>query len=154
LEGTNLSEGRGTTRPFELFGAPFVNPFEVKQALKDAYDLPGVFLRETWFQPTFHKWAGQVCGGFQLHVTDRQAFKPYVTALAIIQVILQLYPDQFQWRQPPYEYEYERLPIDLLTGDPEIREGLERGLPPAKLEQGWTMGLQEFLQQWQEHLLY
>ena len=154
LEGTNLSEGRGTTRPFELFGAPFINPFEVKKALKDAYDLPGVFLRETWFQPTFHKWAGEVCGGFQLHVTDRQAFKPYFTTLAILQVILQRYPDQFQWRQPPYEYEYDRLPFDLLTGDPEVREGLERGVPLGTMEQDWTIGLQEFLQKRQEYLLY
>ena len=77
LEGTNLSEGRGTTRPFELFGAPFINPFEVTAALRDAYELPGVVLRETWFQPTFHKWAGEVCGGLQLHVTHRQAFKPF-----------------------------------------------------------------------------
>ena len=153
LEGTNLSEGRGTTRPFELFGAPFLNPFEVKTALK-GYDLPGVFLRETWFQPTFHKWAGEVCGGFQLHVTDRRAFKPYFTTLAILQVVLQLYPDQFHWRQPPYEYEYDRLPIDLLTGDPKIRQGLEKNLPLVQLEQDWTMGLQEFLQQRQEHLLY
>ncbi len=152
MEGTNLSEGRGTTRPFELFGAPFINPFEVKTALKGAYDLPGLVLRETWFQPTFHKWAGKVCGGFQLHVTDRQAFKPYFTALAILQVILQLYPDQFQWRQPPYEYEYDRLPFDLLTGDPEVREGLERGVPLGKIEQDWTMGLQEFLLKRQEYL--
>jgi uncharacterized protein YbbC (DUF1343 family) len=152
LEGTNLSEGRGTTRPFELFGAPFLNPFEVKTALK-GYDLPGVFVRETWFQPTFHKWAGEVCGGFQLHVTDRRAFKPYFTTLAILQVVLQLYPDQFHWRQPPYEYEYDRLPIDLLTGDPKIREGLEQNLPLTQMEQDWSTGLQEFLQQRQEHLL-
>jgi uncharacterized protein YbbC (DUF1343 family) len=153
LEGTNLSEGRGTTRPFELFGAPFLNPFEVKTALK-GYDLPGVFLRETWFQPTFHKWAGEVCGGFQLHVTDRRAFKPYFTTLAILQVVLQLYPDQFHWRQPPYEYEYDRLPIDLLTGDPKIRQGLEKNVPLVQLEQHWTINLQEFLQKRQEHLLY
>jgi uncharacterized protein YbbC (DUF1343 family) len=154
LEGTNLSEGRGTTRPFELFGAPFINPFELKTALQKACDLPGMILRETWFQPTFHKWAGEVCGGFQLHVTDRQAFKPYFTTLAILQVILQLYPDQFHWRQPPYEYEYERLPIDLLTGDPRVREGLERGEPLVQMEQDWTKGLQEFLPKRQDFLLY
>jgi len=154
LEGTNLSEGRGTTRPFELFGAPFINPFELKTALQKTCDLPGVILRETWFQPTFHKWAGEVCGGFQLHVTDRQAFKPYFTTLAILQVILQLYPDHFHWRQPPYEYEYERLPFDLLTGDPGVREGLERGEPLVQMEQDWTKGLQEFLPKRQDFLLY
>jgi uncharacterized protein YbbC (DUF1343 family) len=154
LEGTNLSEGRGTTRPFELFGAPFVNPFEVKTALHAAYDLPGVIFRETWFQPTFHKWAGEVCGGFQIHVTDRQAYKPYFTTLAVLQVIRQLYPDRFQWRQPPYEYEYDRLPFDLLTGDPKVREGMARGIPLAQLEKDWSMEVQEFRQKRREYLLY
>jgi uncharacterized protein YbbC (DUF1343 family) len=153
LEGTNLSEGRGTTRPFELFGAPFINPFEVKAALHDAFDLPGVILRETWFQPTFHKWAGEVCGGFQIHITDRQTYKPYFTTLAIVQTILQIYPEKFQWRQPPYEYEYDRLPFDLLTGDPEIRLGLERGIPLTQLEQEWHKELQEFVQERQKYLL-
>jgi uncharacterized protein YbbC (DUF1343 family) len=154
LEGTNLSEGRGTTRPFELFGAPFINPLKLKAALQEAYELPGVVLRETWFQPTFHKWAGEVCGGFQLHVSDRRAFKPYFTTLAILQVIIKLYPDQFQWRQPPYEYEYERLPFDLLTGDAMVREGLERGGSIMELEQQWLGGLEAFLGQRQDCLLY
>jgi uncharacterized protein YbbC (DUF1343 family) len=154
LEGTNLSEGRGTTRPFELFGAPFINPFAVTAALREAGDLPGVVLRETWFQPTFHKWAGETCGGWQLHVTHRRAFKPYYTTLAILQTIRQLYPDQFQWRQPPYEYEYDRLPFDLLTGDPAVREGLEAGVPLEKIEADWTAGLEEFLPQRQKYLLY
>jgi uncharacterized protein YbbC (DUF1343 family) len=154
LEGTNLSEGRGTTRPFELFGAPFINPRQLKGALRGAYELPGVVLRETWFQPTFHKWTGEVCGGFQLHVTDRQAYKPYFTTLAILQLNMALYPEQFKWRQPPYEYEYERLPFDLLTGDPAVREGLEGGLPLYKMEQEWKIGLEEFLKERQEYLLY
>ncbi len=154
LEGTNLSEGRGTTRPFELFGAPFINPLEVTAALKGDYELPGVIVRETWFQPTFHKWAGEVCGGFQLHVTDRRAFKPYYTTLAFLQVILQLYPDQFHWLQPPYEYEYERLPFDLLTGDPAIREGLEGGVAVRELEQQWARGLEEFLEERRTYLYY
>jgi uncharacterized protein YbbC (DUF1343 family) len=154
LEGTNLSEGRGTTRPFELFGAPFIHPGHLKAALQEAYELPGVVLRETWFQPTFHKWAGEVCGGLQLHVSDRLAFKPYLTTLAILQVIIQLYPDQFQWRQPPYEYEYDRLPFDLLAGDPMVREGLERGVPVTALEQQWQGGLEAFLRQRQDYLLY
>jgi uncharacterized protein YbbC (DUF1343 family) len=154
LEGTNLSEGRGTTRPFELFGAPFINPFAVTAALRDHSQLPGVIVRETWFQPTFHKWAGEVCGGFQLHVTDRRAYKPYLTTLAILQEILQLYPDQFQWRQPPYEYEYERLPIDLLTGDPAIREGLESKVSVTDLEKSWAGELQGFLQERQKYVSY
>ena len=108
---------------------------------------PAWFCGRPGFSPPSINGPGKVCGGFQLHVTDRQAFKPYFTTLAILQVILQLYPDQFQWRQPPYEYEYDRLPFDLLTGDPGVREGLERGVPLGKMEQDWTMGLQEFLQQ-------
>ncbi len=154
LEGTNLSEGRGTTRPFELFGAPFINPLEVAAAIQGNYELPGVVLRATWFQPTFHKWAGEVCGGFQLHVTDRRAYKPYFTTLAFLQIILELYPDQFHWRQPPYEYEYDRLPFDLLTGDPKIREGLERGTSLVEMERDWTRGLEESWRRWQEYLLY
>ncbi len=154
LEGTNLSEGRGTTRPFELFGAPFINTGQVKAELEKTCELPGVVLRETWLQPTFHKWAGEVCGGFQLHVTDRYAFRPYFTTLAILQVLLKLYPEQFLWRQPPYEYEYDRLPFDLLTGDPKIREGLESGLPVTTLEQQWQNGVAEFLEQRRQCLLY
>ncbi len=116
LEGTNLSEGRGTTRPFELFGAPFLEPGRILDRLKEI-ELPGVILRTACFEPTFHKWAGELCRGFQLHVTDRRTFKPYYTTLALLAAIRQLYPEQFAWRQPPYEYETVRLPFDLLTGD-------------------------------------
>lgn len=153
LEGTNLSEGRGTTRPFELFGAPFIDPYELTAAVRRAFDLPGVVLRETWFQPTFHKWAGEVCGGLHLHVTDRRTYQPYLTTLAILQLIRQLYPEKFQWRQPPYEYEYERLPFDLLTGDPAIREGLEANVPVTALAEGWQGALAEFLARRQKYLL-
>ena len=116
LEGTNLSESRGTTRPFELFGAPFLAPGRILDRLRDI-ELPGVILRTACFEPTFHKWAGELCRGFQLHVTDRRTFKPYYTTLALLAVIRGLYPGQFAWRQPPYEYETVRLPFDLLTGD-------------------------------------
>ena len=81
-------------------------------------------------------------------------FKPYYTTLAILQTILRLYPDRFQWRQPPYEYEYDRLPFDLLTGDPAVREGLERGVPLEKMEQDWMVGLEEFLRKREKYLLY
>ncbi len=153
LEGTNLSEGRGTTRPFELCGAPFLEPRRLLSRLKD-YDLPGVVLREASFEPTFHKWAGEVCHGFQFHVTDRQSFKPYLTTLTLLQVILELYPQKFAWRQPPYEYETERLPMDLLTGDGGIRQGLEAGIPPAQMEAGWESGIAQFLSVRREFLLY
>lgn len=117
LEGTNISEGRGTTRPFELFGAPFIDA-EVLTRELNQLALPGVHLRENWFQPTFHKFAGEICGGAQLHVTDRERFMPYRTALEIIRTIRRLYHDSFLWKAPPYEYEYKRLPIEVLLGGP------------------------------------
>ena len=153
LEGTNLSEGRGTTRPFEFFGAPFLKPRRILGELQDV-PLPGVILREAAFEPTFHKWAGKPCYGFQLHVTDRLTFKPYFTTLAILSVIRRLYPHQFAWREPPYEYETERRPIDLLTGDPVIREGIDEGRPVADLEAAWRPGLDDFLNVRREFWLY
>jgi uncharacterized protein YbbC (DUF1343 family) len=143
LEGTNLSEGRGTTRPFELFGAPFLEPRRLKQRLQD-YDLPGVIFREVAFEPTFHKWAGELCRGFQLHVTERALFRPYRTTLALLQAICELYPTHFAWREPPYEYETVRRPIDLLLGDAGLRAGLETGRPLADLEAGWKAELDHY----------
>jgi uncharacterized protein YbbC (DUF1343 family) len=153
LEGTNLSEGRGTTRPFELWGAPFLEPGRIKARLAEI-PLPGVILREATFEPTFHKWAGELCHGFQLHVTHRRSFKPYFTTLALLGVIRELYPGDFAWRQPPYEYETERQPIDLLTGDTVIREGLDQGTPVLELEAGWQKDLEDFLEARQELLIY
>jgi len=153
LEGTNLSEGRGTTRPFELFGAPFLEPARINSKMAKI-PLPGVILREAFFEPTFHKWAGELCRGFQLHVTDRRSFKPYFTTLALLGAIRELYPDHFAWRQPPYEYETERLPIDLLTGDAAIREGLDKGTRVQELEAGWQKELGEFLDGWWDFLIY
>jgi uncharacterized protein YbbC (DUF1343 family) len=153
LEGTNLSEGRGTTRPFELFGAPFLEPRRLLHELKDI-PLPGVVLREVGFEPTFHKWAGELCHGFQLHVTDRRAFKPYFTTLALLSVIRRLYPEGFAWRQPPYEYETERLPIDLLTGDAAIREAIDAGRLITELEAAWQPDLDDFRKTSREFYLY
>jgi uncharacterized protein YbbC (DUF1343 family) len=153
LEGTNLSEGRGTTRPFELFGAPFLEPERILNRLREI-ELPGVVLRTACFEPTFHKWAGELCRGFQLHVTDRRTFKPYYTTLALLGVIRQLYPEQFAWRQPPYEYETVRLPFDLLAGDDAIRQGLEYGLTAGEIEASWQEDLARFMEVRQEFLLY
>ena len=116
LEGTNISEGRGTTRPFEIFGAPFIDPEKLSSEL-NALNLPGVFFRENYFQPTFHKFAGELCGGVQIHVTDRDEFRPFLTGVEIIKRIRKIYGKEFQWRQPPYEYEWKRLPIEILIGD-------------------------------------
>jgi uncharacterized protein YbbC (DUF1343 family) len=117
LEGTNISEGRGTTRPFEIFGARFIDPEKLSSEL-NALNLPGVFFRENYFQPTFHKFAGELCGGAQIHVTDRDEFRPFLTGVEIIKRIRKMHPEQFQWKQPPYEYEWKRLPIEILIGGP------------------------------------
>lgn len=117
LEGTNISEGRGTTRPFEIFGAPFIDAAVLCQELTNL-KLPGVYFRENYFQPTFHKFAGQLCSGAQLHVTDRELFRPFMTGVEIIKSIRKIYREQFQWKQPPYEYEWKRLPIEILIGGP------------------------------------
>lgn len=152
-EGTNLSEGRGTTRPFEYFGAPFIDPSRVKKHLKE-FPIPGVNLLEAAFRPTFQKWRGEVCRGFFLQVSDREAFRPYRTTLAILQALMELYPGEVQWKQPPYEYEQERLPIDLLIGDPAVRRALENGAPVDALEASWQEGLEEFRKIRESFLLY
>jgi uncharacterized protein YbbC (DUF1343 family) len=117
LEGTNISEGRGTTRPFEIFGAPFIAADEFCRELNNL-QLPGVFFRENYFQPTFNKFAGTLCAGAQIHVLDRDVFQPFRTGVEIIRSTRKLYPEQFAWKQPPYEYEYEKLPIQILLGGP------------------------------------
>jgi len=117
LEGTNLSEGRGTTRPFELFGAPWIDPHRLCRALDDL-QLPGAHFREAAFEPGFQKFAGQICRGAQLHVTDRSSFLRLRTALAILRTVQEIYPREFAWKQPPYEYEEEKLPIEILCGRP------------------------------------
>jgi uncharacterized protein YbbC (DUF1343 family) len=117
LEGTNISEGRGTTRPFEIFGAPFIDA-ETLCARLNGLNLGGVFFRETYFQPTFHKFAGELCCGAEIHVLDRGNFRPFQLGVEIIRHLRKTYPGQFQWKQPPYEYEWKRLPIEILIGGP------------------------------------
>jgi uncharacterized protein YbbC (DUF1343 family) len=117
LEGTNISEGRGTTRPFEIFGAPFIDAEQLCNEL-NKLRLQGVFFRQNYFQPTFHKFVGELCGGAQIHVIDRNAFRPFQTGIEIIRLIRKLYPKSFAWKQPPYEYETEKLPIEILLGGP------------------------------------
>ena len=135
LEGTNLSEGRGTTRPFEIFGAPFIDPHAYRERLL-AWELPGVALRPLWFQPTFHKHQGRSCGGLMLHVTDRRAFRPYATGLAAIASARELWPDSFRWRTERYEF-VEGIPaFDLLCGTDRIRKDLDAGRVPSELRAG------------------
>lgn len=123
LEGTNLSEGRGTTRPFEIFGAPWIDTEATQQAL-ELLNLPGCFFRPLEFKPQFQKQAGLLCRGFQLHVTDRHSFNPLLTGIAIISVISALCPE-FAWRSEAYEFVTDRLAIDLLLGDPNVRLAIQ-----------------------------
>jgi uncharacterized protein YbbC (DUF1343 family) len=153
FEGTNVSEGRGTTRPFELVGAPWVDPEPFAAAL-NAQQLPGVHFRPTMIEPTFHKHARQACGGCQVHVTERETFRPVATAVALIDAFRRADPNQFAWRDPPYEYEYVRQPIDLLYGSPHLREALAAGDTPADIANSWTAPLKDFLKVRERFLLY
>ncbi|MCI5180423.1 MAG: DUF1343 domain-containing protein [Candidatus Electrothrix sp. AW3_4] len=137
-EGTNISEGRGTTLPFELVGALFINPTQVLQHLAETgIDLPGCVLRPLAFEPTSGKWAGQSCAGFHLHVTEPQTFRSYRLSLALYQALFQLYPEEFAYKQPPYEYEYDLLPMDLILGDQQLRHAVEQGADIIELERSW-----------------
>ncbi len=142
-EGTNVSEGRGTAMPFELFGAPYIRHKEVLAGLSQAL-LPGLVLRPVVFEPTANKWQGVPCLGFHLHVSDQRAFRPYRTSLALLQLLLARYKDEFQYKPPPYEYEYERLPLDLILGDRSLRIALEAGKNLLDIEQGWQEELARF----------
>jgi uncharacterized protein YbbC (DUF1343 family) len=141
LEGTLLSEGRGTTRPFEIFGAPFIDADSLVKRLRE-FKLSGAVFRPFSFQPTFQKHSGRLCGGAQIHVTSRERFKPFKTGVAVLKAIHDLYPDHFQWKNPPYEYENEKMPIDILAGTDKLREGIERGEALGRMEAWWR---EEFL---------
>jgi uncharacterized protein YbbC (DUF1343 family) len=143
LEGTNLSEGRGTTRPFELFGAPYADPDILLKRLK-AFKLAGVIFRPTYFQPTFQKHAGELCGGAQIHVINREKYRPFKTGVAIIKAVHDLYPDHFEWKQPPYEYVTDKLPIDVLAGTDRLRNDIERGRSLNGMEEWWKAQCLEF----------
>jgi uncharacterized protein YbbC (DUF1343 family) len=136
LEGTNLSEGRGTTRPFEIIGAPFIDPEVLVRELKPA-KLFGVMFRPIYFQPTFQKYVGGLCGGVQIHVTNRERFKPFKTAVAVLKAVHKLYPKHFAWKKPPYEYEMQKMPIDILAGTDRLRKDIERGATLEKMEEWW-----------------
>lgn len=143
LEGTNLSEGRGTTRPFELFGAPFIEPELLANHLKK-YTLGGVTFRPLWFQPTFQKHAGKLCGGAQIHVTERTTFLPFKAGVAILKAIHDLYPKHFAWKQPPYEYETRKLPVDILAGTDRLRKEIEQEEKLDRMEAWWQEECMEF----------
>jgi uncharacterized protein YbbC (DUF1343 family) len=153
LEGTNLSEGRGTTRPFELCGAPWIEPRQLVERL-DAEELPGVVFRAAWYRPTFHKFAGQTCGGVQLHVRDRQTFQPVRTGVAVLAAMRQLSGERFGWRTEPYEFVADRPAIDLLFGSDRERLALEAGHPVRDVLRAWEAEEDEFRRRRQQFLLY
>jgi uncharacterized protein YbbC (DUF1343 family) len=153
FEGTLLSEGRGTTRPFELVGAPGIEAERFAQQL-NALGLPGVFFRPAVFEPTFQKHAKRACGGCQLHVTDRRAFKPVLTGAALIGAFYRAQPGTPIWRQPPYEYEHEKLPIDILAGSPSFREQIESGMSATAMADSWRADERAFKERRAEYLLY
>jgi uncharacterized protein YbbC (DUF1343 family) len=142
-EGTNISEGRGTTLPFEQFGAPFIDIDKLLSFMGSDH-IPGAILRPVAFEPTSNKWAGQVCYGFQIHVTDPYRFLPYQTSLKLLQGIIHHHKDQFRWKSPPYEYEWEKLPIDMIIGSSIIRQQLESLDNLAFIEKGWKNELAEY----------
>jgi uncharacterized protein YbbC (DUF1343 family) len=152
-EGTNVSEGRGTTLPFELFGSPYIDHQKILAHL-DTIELPGCYLRPLLFQPTSGKWANQVCKGFQMHITDCREFLPYRTSLALLQAVILAYPERFKYKEPPYEYEYIRLPMDCILGSSKVRQQLEEGVPVMELENKWREELQEFRELRAKYFLY
>ena len=147
-------EGRGTTLPFELCGAPGIEAHRLAQALTDE-KLPGVLFRPQYFKPTFQKCAGKTCGGVQLHVTDRDAFKPLLTGVAVIRAIAHLFPKVFKWRTEPYEFVSDRPAIDLPYGHPEFRETLLNGPQTLRdIEASWQTDLANFEAVRKKYLLY
>lgn len=153
IEATNVSEGRGTTRPFELIGAPFIDSQALSTTM-NRLELPGVRFRAARFEPTFNKWKHQPCGGIQIHVLDRNAFKPYLTGITLLKTIRDLYPEDFRWRKPPYEFEHEKLPIDILCGTDVIRKRIETGNSLAEIESEWQKDLASFRELREHYLLY
>lgn len=126
IEATELSEGRGTTKPFELVGAPYIHPWTLASELQKL-KMPGVLFRPCYFKPTFQKWAHQDCGGVQIHITNRQELKPVELGARLIQTIKNIYPNDFKWRSKPYEFVKDIPAIDLLWGASDLRNAIESG---------------------------
>ena len=143
VEGTNASEGRGTTRPFELVGAPWVKAESFAAAL-NRRGLPGVYFRPTVFEPTFQKHARVACGGCQAHVLDRQAFQPVLTGLALIDEMRAADPASFAWKPPPYEYEHDKQPMDVIAGSTSFRAAIDSGVRAEALAAGWRDSVAAF----------
>jgi uncharacterized protein YbbC (DUF1343 family) len=153
LEATNLSEGRGTTKPFEIIGAPWIDPFDYAAALSE-WGLEGIIFRPLRFEPTWDKYDETVCGGVQLHVNDPARFSPVRCGAAVIAVAAALYPEFFTWKEPPYEYEELLAPIDILSGDSLLRETIDAGGDLEELFGAWKTDEELFLKRREPYLLY
>ncbi len=155
-EGTNISEGRGTTLPFEQFGAPFLDAPAIEEKIKETYgsQMPGIHLRPVHFEPTSGKWAKKVCQGFHIHIIDRSQYKPYLASLVLMQAIISIHPETFKFKSPPYEYEYERLPMDLILGSTPLREAIVNQTDLRDLENDWQEGLNQFITKSKKFHLY
>ncbi len=136
FEGTQVSEGRGTTRPFELIGAPYIDPDDYAAALNELW-LPGVFFRACVFQPTFQKHAGVSCGGVQIHVTDREVFEPVLAGIAMVKFAHDMYPMSFRWKVPPYEYVYDKNPFDVIAEQTRCEKRSNRELSLSEIDASW-----------------
>ena len=153
FEGTQISEGRGTTRPFEIVGAPYIDAQLYADALT-SLELPGTIFRAINFLPTFQKFAGQNCGGVFLHVAERNLFEPVITGLAMIKTIFDLYPENFEWKNLPYEYEFDRNPFDVIAGTLKIRNFFEEGKSISEIKDYWQNDLIQFSKLTRQYLLY
>jgi uncharacterized protein YbbC (DUF1343 family) len=148
-----LSEGRGTTRPFELIGAPWIDGESLAAAM-NARGRGVVHFRPVFFEPTFQKHAKQTCGGCQIHVLDRQAFQPVRVAVELIDEFKRQRPASFAWRQPPYEYEHDKWPIDILFGSDRLRTTIDNGGSVASLIASWADEEESFRRLRERYLLY
>ena len=153
FEGTQVSEGRGTTKPFELIGAPYIDPDAYAERLNDLR-LPGVYFRSCAFQPTFQKHGGVTCGGVQIHVLDRNLFEPWITGIAMAKFAHDMYPNEFRWKEPPYEYVYDKNPFDVISGTAKIREAFEKGTKLDLIAEETKQPLDEFKKLREAFLLY
>jgi len=153
FEGTMVSEGRGTTRPFELIGAPWIDGTDLAARL-NRLGLNGVYFREAGFEPTFQKYAKEPCEGCQIHVTSRREFEPVKAGVAIMRETYALGDGRFKWREPPYEYEHDKMPIDILAGSTQLREQIEGQVPVEAIAESWRAGVKTFEDAREPYLLY
>ncbi len=151
FEGTNISEGRGTTRPFKIFGADFIEPFKIEKYFKN---LKGVILKPAYLKPLWNKYKGKICGGFEIYIKNKKKFKPFKTAIEIIRILKNIYPEKFEWKKPPYEFEKNKMPFDLLSGNSYIREMIEKNFDYEEIEEKWKKDLKGYKEEIREFFLY